>query len=151
MKRKKLAQLLLGLIIPLTIVTSGLGYFLFNYATLPARITIHFNTSRVPTTSLPIMGFTIMMVTILLIATIACSLVAFSKKVQIINNHKDIASYGTFFSVVVSTLLVGTTIIHKNLNNWQDATGPGWYIVIPIILGFGFSFIAIKLAKIYSF
>jgi len=148
MKTRTQPQIILGLVMPLVTLVTGLGFFFMNYSMLPNRITIHFNTSRVPTTSLPIQEFTILMTTVLLITASICSLVAFSKNKLIVKQHKNIASYGGFFAAVTATMLVGASIIHKRLDNWQDATGPGWFIVIPIILGFAFAFIAARLAAI---
>jgi hypothetical protein len=76
------------------------------------------------------------MTAILVVAALACILVAISRKPFISVHHRKVASYGGFFSTVTATLMAGAVEIHRGLENWYDAIGPGWWILLVVLVGF---------------
>jgi len=144
---EKCSKVILGIVYPCLCLIFGLGVFLSFYSDLPSRITVHFDITRVPTTSLPTLFFVILMSTVLVLSVLACSYVASQKKSFDLKKHQKIASYGGFFSAVSASLMLGAAVIHKGLANWQDATGPGWWILLVVIAGFVGAWGAVFLTK----
>ena len=134
--KEKVAKILLGTVYPVFTLATGIGVFIADYSHLPNRITVHFDITRVPTTSVSTPLFGVLMMTILVIAALACIKVALSKKPIVKMNYRSVASYGGFFSMVSASLMVGAVEIHRDLDNWYDATGPGWWLLLVVFLGF---------------
>ena len=132
----KIAKVTLGVIYPGICLALGLGMIVGAYSDLPNRITVHFDITRVPTTSLPISTFVTLMSTILILSTLACSYIAIQKGPFDLQKYQTVASYGGFFSAISASLMVGAVVIHKGLTNWHHATGPGWWILLVVIAGF---------------
>lgn len=129
------ARLSLGVMYPVLVLALGLGSFFVSYAELPARIAVHFDITRMPTTSLATPTFGILMVAILIIAVFACIFVSGQKGKLDADTYIKIASYGGFFTAVSSSLIAGAVAIHRGLSDWQDATGPGWWILLVVFAG----------------
>ena len=140
------SQMILGIIYPLLTILIGVGTFLVFYSDLPNRITVHFDITRIPTTSLskPVFGLLLSMV--LILSTAACTSVAISKRSYHIGDYRTIVSYGGFLSAVAATLMAGAVIIHHGLSNWQDAIGPGWWILVVVLAGFAGRAVTVYLA-----
>ena len=131
----KLAQFMLGVVYPVVSLTMGLGLFIIYYSHLPNRITVLFDITRKPIISLSTPIFCLLLATILALAALACIKVAISRKPIINTSYRTVASYGGFFSLVASSLMAGAVAIHSDLDNWYDATGPGWWLLVVIFIG----------------
>jgi hypothetical protein len=129
-------QVILGFVYPTAAILAGLGTYLLYYSDLPNRITVHFDITRVPTTSWSKPVFGMVMATILVLSAVACTSIAISKRPFRVGDYQTIVAYGGFISAVVASLMVGAVIIHHGLSNWQDAIGPGWWLFAVILAGF---------------
>ena len=147
--KEKMAKILLGVAYPVLTLAIGLGVFIAGYSHLPNRITVHFDITRVPTTSLPTPIFGTLMTTILVMAVLACIKVATSRKSIVNINYRTVAFYGGFFSMVTASLMAGAVEIHSGLGNWYDATGPGWWLLLVAFMGLagagGAKWLAVKI------
>ena len=130
------ARICLGIAYPLLFISVGFWAFFGNYSELPSRITVHFDITRTPTTSLSTPTFGALMLTILIITALACIFVAVKKGKFTPGTYYKIASHSGFFSAVVSSLIVGAVLIHRGLSHWQDAIGPGWWLLLVVCIGF---------------
>jgi hypothetical protein len=146
---EKVAKLSLGILYPILALALGLGSFFGEYSELPGRITVHFDITRMPTTSLSTPTFGVLMTTILVISVLACVFIAVKKKSPASKVNHEIASFGGFCSAVVASLMAGAVVIHQGLTNWRDAIGPGWWILLVVFAGFAGAsatkFLAIKI------
>lgn len=147
-KHKKTAQFILGVVYPILTLSLGVGYFLAAYSTLPKQISVLFDITRVPITAVPTPIFGATMATVIIISSLICIFVAKSQKTSRFLGYQKIAGYGGFFAVTASFLMVGATKIHRGLEQWSDATGPGWWLLLVIFLGFSGALGAKKLAMI---
>ena len=143
---KNLPQIVLGLVIPLSTLLFGLLSAAMTQSNLPERITVHFDISRVPTTSLPTTTFFCVMLGLLALGAGACLSAALSPRPFGLVDAERLASSGGFVSGISTMLLGGAIEIHCGLAYWQDAVGPGWWILSVVIAGFAGAFIARHLA-----
>jgi hypothetical protein len=130
-----IAKLVLGVVYPVFCLTLGLGACVATYSDLPNRITIAFDTARVPIVSIPTPVFVVAMSVVLMFSVSICSYIAMQKKPFRLIKFQSLASHGGFFSVVSAVLMWGATVIHKGLTDWQNATGPGWWLLLVIVAG----------------
>jgi drug/metabolite transporter (DMT)-like permease len=138
---------ILGAIYPISAILMGVGTYLVFYSELPDMITVHFDITRVPTTSLAKPVFGLLMSSLLVLSAAACTSVAISKKSCPLGDYRTIVSYGGFLSAISACLMVGSVIIHRGLSNWQDATGPGWWLLVVVLAGFAGRSLAMYLAS----
>lgn len=146
-KEIRACRIILGGILPMFTILIGLGTFLTFYSELPNMVTVHFDITRVPTTSVSKLTFGLLMSILLVLSATVCTLTAISKRSFSGNRYLTIVSYAGFFSAISASLMVGSVIIHRGLSNWQDATGPGWWLLAVILIGFAGRSAAIHLAK----
>jgi hypothetical protein len=140
-------RIILGALYPILIVLIGLGSYFSFYSDLPSLVTVHFDITRVPTTAVSKLTFGILMSILLVFSAVTCTFIAFSKRVLSIENHLTIVSYGGFLSAISACLMAGTVIIHRDLSHWQDATGPGFWLVAVVLAGISGRAVAIYLTR----
>ncbi len=133
---RNMSRMLLGVAYPLAVTGTGLGPLWVGYGNLPGEIAVHFDVTRTPTTALskPILSF--MLAALLLVSVSACVFVARQTMPARSTRLLQLAGAGGFFSAVAACLSVLVVTIHKDLADWHDATGPGWWLLLVILFGF---------------
>ena len=134
---RKAARVTLGIAIPAFALAAGPAWFYTNYSELPGWITIHFDITRVPTTALPKPALGALLTTIVVLGAVACASVALKQRTsELTSRPRSIARSGGFFASVAASLMAGAVPIHRGLTDRQDATGPGWWILAVVAIGF---------------
>ena len=121
-------------------LTWGLGTFAVAYPELPKRITVVFDTSRVPWVSMPSTAFAVMMATVFLVTTAMCLYVATRRRSFDLSKYREYVSLAVFLMTISAFLTWGAVVIHRGLEDWQDATGPGWWLILVIFVGYAGGF-----------
>ncbi len=143
-----IARAVLGVIYPGMCIIAGGGIYLASYSDLPDRITIAFDIHRVAIVSLPTPVFTVLLSVLLGFSVSLCVYSALKKAPLDQVKYERLAGHGGFFSATFACLMGGAMVIHKGLINWQDATGPGWWLLVVALIGFIAAMGARLLAKI---
>lgn len=143
-----IARLTLGVVYPAICLSLGLGTYLPAYSDLPERITVVFDTSRMPIVSIPASVFIAIMSAVLLVSASICCNIAAKRRPFNLAKFQMLASHGGFFLTVSAILTWGAAVIHKGLTDWHNATGPGWWLILVIALGLAGASAAKYLTKV---
>ncbi len=146
-KRQKQAGLGLGVVLPAAFAIVGATPYLLYGGDLPRRLTVVFSISRTPMTSAPAGVVLASLAAIVLAACLTCVVLAFGRR-RSGDGRERIGSVAGFFGATSAVLLGGSVWIHRGLDDWTDAIGPGWFILIPIVSGFASAALAERLTAI---
>jgi len=133
------ARWLLGAVLPATAATIAYVPYLLFRDDLPDRLATHFDGSGTPDGSMSPGGFVLTTSVMILIGVTAMIGVALMNR-PLHNVWGPVASaMGGFFAGLGSGILMMTVLLQRGLDDWHEATGSGWMILVSLILAVAFT------------
>lgn len=129
------ARVGLGLVIPLATVATILGPYLALRSELPDRVATHFDGSGTPDGSMT-PGMLILTTMIMAgVGLVGCIGLALARRPLPAAIAPTVGFLGGFFAGMGAGIAVVTVLGQRNIDDWTEASGLGWLIAVPILLG----------------
>jgi len=123
------ARWILGLAMPVAMLSSGFGPLIAYRSELPARVASHFDFSGVPDDSMTVLGFALFMGVTIGLGCAACVALALYRRPMTDQVGPIVGCAGGFISGMGAGILAWTVLSQRGLTGWEQAQGPGWVLV----------------------